>query len=203
MPYLTPITKICQNCSQSYATKSGKSQTCSKKCKSSLWGKNNREHKAQTLAAWRNLNPDKAKANYDGRSKEKESLRKAIYYNLNKEEIIRKGIERAQKLYHSDIQFKLRKILRSRLLSALQGDLKGGSAIEALGCSIEELKIHLESKFKPQMSWNNHCLDGWHIDHIKPLSSFDLTNPEQVKIACSYRNLQPLWWWENLKKADN
>lgn len=72
-----------------------------------------------------------------------------------------------------------------------------------LGCTIEELKAHLESLFKPGMTWDNwgHTGDVWHLDHIIPLASFDLTDPEQVKLACHYTNLQPLWATENLQKG--
>jgi hypothetical protein len=203
MSYSIPISKICENCSQTYLTKSGKSKTCSKKCSTSLWGKNNREQKAIKLAEWRESNPDKALNNYINRDKEKEAIQKANYYKINKDKIIQAGIERASRRYHSDLNFKLRKILRCRMLNAIKGGSKGGSVITNLGCSIEELKKYLESKFKPGMTWNNHGIDGWHIDHKEPLVNFDLTKPEQVKIACHYSNLQPLWVQENLIKADN
>ena len=70
-----------------------------------------------------------------------------------------------------------------------------------LGCTIKELKIYLESKFQPGMTWENHGRFGWHIDHEVPLSSFDLTDREQFLKACHYTNLQPLWWNENLSKG--
>ncbi len=52
------------------------------------------------------------------------------------------------------------------------------------------------------MTWDNHGLYGWHIDHVVPLSSFDLTDHKQVKKACHWFNLQPLWAKENLSKHD-
>ena len=53
------------------------------------------------------------------------------------------------------------------------------------------------------MSWENHSQTGWHIDHIKPLSRFDLSDREQFLEACHYSNLQPLWAEDNLSKSDN
>jgi len=52
------------------------------------------------------------------------------------------------------------------------------------------------------MTWDNWTLDGWHIDHIKPLASFDLTDRKQLLEACHYTNLQPLWAKDNLTKND-
>jgi len=101
-----------------------------------------------------------------------------------------------------DVNFKLGNRLRHRLRSTLKKLKTRGSHINNLGCSIEELKQHLESKFLPGMSWGNWTLNGWHIDHIIPLSSFDLTDLEQLKKACHYTNLQPLWAKDNISKGN-
>jgi len=73
-----------------------------------------------------------------------------------------------------------------------------------LGCSANEVKLYLESKFKLNMTWNNYgtC---WDIDHIVSLASFDLSDSEQLKKACHHTNLQPLWKEEHRLKsvADN
>ena len=72
--------------------------------------------------------------------------------------------------------------------------------MEYLGCAINELKEHLKSMFVEGMTWENHAQDGWHIDHIKPCYTFDLRDPKQQKECFHYTNLQPLWWYDNLKK---
>lgn len=103
----------------------------------------------------------------------------------------------------SDPNFKLKRLLRARLKESLKlkGQAKTGSHIRSLGCSVDFLKSYLESKFKPGMLWSNWCLRGWHVDHIKPLASFDLTDPAQLAEACHYTNLQPLWAKENIRKG--
>jgi hypothetical protein len=74
--------------------------------------------------------------------------------------------------------------------------------IDLLGCSIEQFKQHLEQQFDVNMSWDNYSYEVWHIDHIKPLSKFDLSNLEQLKEVCHYTNLRPLWTQLNLKKGN-
>lgn len=98
---------------------------------------------------------------------------------------------------------KISKTLRNRLNLALKNKYKAGSAVSDLGCSIEEFKLYLESKFQCGMSWKNYGVHGWHIDHIKPLSKFDLEDINQFKIAAHYTNLQPLWAIDNLRKWIN
>ena len=71
-----------------------------------------------------------------------------------------------------------------------------------LGCSAEQLRTHLEEKFTDGMSWDNYGYRGWHIDHIRPCASFDLTDPQQQLECFHYTNLQPLWAEDNFKKGD-
>ena len=106
--------------------------------------------------------------------------------------------------FKTNINYKLAHNLRTRLNQAIKGNFKAGSAVRDLGCSIEEFRKHIESQFKPGMTWDNWGLWGecWHIDHVKPLVSFDLTNKEEFMEACHYSNLQPLWCVENNAKSD-
>lgn len=97
-------------------------------------------------------------------------------------------------------EYKLARSIAYRLKIVLSG-VRSKQVIDALGCSPEELRKHLESKFKPGMTWENHSVTGWHIDHIRPLCSFDLKDPEQFAKACHYTNLQPLWAKENSAKS--
>jgi len=103
----------------------------------------------------------------------------------------------------SDPQFKLKHILRLRLLDALKRDniTKRHSALELLGCSVEQCKHHIEQQFRPEMNWNNHG-SYWEIDHIIPCDSFDLTNIKQQKQCFYYTNLQPLTISENRSKKN-
>lgn len=100
----------------------------------------------------------------------------------------------------SDPLFKLMTNLRTTINRAITRESKTGRSIELLGCSIKELKRHLESQFRPGMTWDNWSLRGWHIDHRDPISSFDLSDPEQQRACFHYSNLQPLWALENLEK---
>ena len=116
----------------------------------------------------------------------------------NRNPAVKRASER--RLYQNT-NYKLARVLRSRLRSILAGRVKGGSAVSDLGCTIDELRVHLESLFGPGMTWDNWTTDGWHLDHIIPLSSFDLTDSDQLLVACHYTNLQPLWAKENLLKG--
>jgi hypothetical protein len=102
----------------------------------------------------------------------------------------------------TDIDFKLAHSLRDRLRKAIKRGYKSGSAVRDLGCSIPELKIYLKSKFQVGMSWENYGYRGWHIDHIKPLDSFNLQNRKEFLKACHYTNLQPMWREDNTKKGN-
>lgn len=125
-------------------------------------------------------------------------------YGKNRENYLAKKRER-NKEYYKNINHKLGQLLRYKLWISLktQKVKKENSALSFLGCSKEELIQHLESQFSEGMTWENWSLNGWHIDHIRPISSFDLSDPAQVKECFHYSNLQPLWAIDNLKKSDS
>jgi hypothetical protein len=107
-----------------------------------------------------------------------------------------------KKRMKEDINFKLSHNLRNRVRTMLKKNKgkRAGSAVRDLGCSIEEFKKYIESKFQDGMTWGNY--GKWHLDHVKPLASFDLTNRTQFLEACNYMNYQPLWALDNIKKSD-
>ena len=96
--------------------------------------------------------------------------------------------------------------LRARIRCAFTRSLvdkkyKYKKSNDLLGCSINYLRTHLKKQFKPGMNWENYGFKGWHIDHIKPVSSFNLKCPVQQMACFHYSNLQPLWACENLSKG--
>lgn len=147
-----------------------------------------RDHKKKYSKLYRAKNRDRIKQS------------KHDYYINNKQKCRNRMREYEKNRYHNDIFFRLKLNLRSRINLAIKNGYKSATTEELLGCSIEFLISFLESKFKEGMSWENREL--WHIDHILPCSSFDLSDPEQQKLCFHYTNLQPLWAEENLSKRD-
>lgn len=142
----------------------------------------------------------KINTNYRNNNRKFINERHLIHRENNRDKITARSVEYKRKKRKTCVKYKLSDNLRSRFKRAFKNNAKTGSAVEDLGCSIDMLKVYLESLFKPGMSWNNYGLKGWHIDHIIPLAHFDLTDIEEVKKACHYTNLQPLWAKDNLKK---
>lgn len=100
-----------------------------------------------------------------------------------------------------DPEFGVRLRIRTRICMALKGSgvKKSLKTRELIGCSYAELHAHIESQFREGMAWDKPR--SFHIDHIRPLCSFDLSDPEQLKAACHWTNLQPLYPHENCSKA--
>ena len=99
-----------------------------------------------------------------------------------------------------DSYFRLSNRLRERLRSVLNraGVAKSSKTIEMTGCTWDQLRQHFEDQFQDGMSWDN--MGEWHIDHIRPCASFDLTDPVQQRQCFHYTNLQPLWASQNIRK---
>ena len=161
----------------------------------------NKEKLKVKYKAYREVNKDKAKY-WQKNNLDKHRVYNKKWRESNKDRMSVKRRNYSKNRMKTDIQFKLSHALRRRLHSALKNNQKVGSAVKDLGCTIEELKSYLESKFQTGMNWDNWSNDGWHIDHIKPLASFDLTDRKQLLEACHYTNLQPLWAIDNFIKND-
>jgi len=182
-------------------SKDGKKSSC-KQCR------------RQEAICYRNINIDKRRkqekewyANNTERAKKtrkdyyhanKDSIleKRTKYYQNNKEAVAKYYRERAK----NDTEFKIRCNLRKRMSKIIRRMQKSGSAIRDLGCTVKQLMNHLESSFYNGMTWENY--GKWHIDHIIPLSAFDLTDRDQFLQACNYKNLQPLWAKDNLSKSN-
>ncbi len=102
--------------------------------------------------------------------------------------------------YKNDPEYRLTAILRSSFTGRIKKEYKSESVVALVGCSISFAKDYLAERFTEGMSWSNH--GDWHIDHIRPCASFDLTDPEQQRQCFHYTNLQPLWAADNIRKSD-
>lgn len=93
--------------------------------------------------------------------------------------------------------------MRRKFRVWLNGSIKSTKMTTLVGCSPEFLRMHLERLWKPGMTWDNHGTGSgcWHIDHIRPISSFDPTDRNHQFQAFHYSNLQPLWEMDNIAKG--
>jgi hypothetical protein len=112
-----------------------------------------------------------------------------------KEHLIERN-HRQRLRYKNDPQYLIAVKIRSRLGRAIKCKL--ASTQKLVGCSWTELIEYITRFLQPGMTWKNYGM--WHIDHIKPLSSFDLTQISEQLKACHYTNLQPLWAADNMAK---
>ena len=105
--------------------------------------------------------------------------------------------------YAEDPAFALARATRNRVNHALRAAVgspgKARPTMELLGCSADELRVHLERLFQPGMTWDNW--GEWHVDHVRPIASFDLSTEEGQRAAFHYTNTQPLWSKYNLAKG--
>lgn len=203
---------------------------CSKK-KSSVYRQQNPDKFKKSLKNWRNKNQSKRilyRKKYYQNNKSKESIKSKEYREANKNKIAKKEKEyreqnretylNKKKQYFQkyknkhakyvserrrrDPTYKLLSNLRRRVSGLLKGLNKSEKTLQLTGCSMEELWVHLERQFTQGMTKENHGKYGWHVDHIRPCSSFDLSDIEQQKLCFHYTNLQPLWAKDNIKKSN-
>jgi len=151
----------------------------------------NKEKINATAKVYREVNKEKIRAD------------NKAWYQKNREKKIAWALTYQRNKQKTDSTYRLTKSLRVRVRSALKGKNKSKSTMQLIGCTIDELWLHLEKQFQPGMTRENHGFGEvcWHVDHIKPCASFNLSDPEQQKICFHYTNLQPLWQRDNLSKG--
>jgi hypothetical protein len=181
------------------------------------WTSENKERKKLTDKLWAQRNPEKVKAKserYENSIKGKvyrkeyqssevglKNVRARVSKYRAKPESKHKINEYVKNRRNTDPIFNLKDNIRRRINETLAKNdfTKSKNTIDCIGCSWEELQLHLEKQFKPGMSWENR--EDWHVDHIKPISL--ATTEEEVYELNHFTNLQPLWAEDNLKKSDN
>ena len=196
----------------------GKHGQC-KLCMNSAYKPKTKEQQRRDSKAYAQRNPDKIKKAWnsyylDNKEKLKEKRKIADqrpervakikdWQTLNKEKILFQKRERRKNPTPHQL---IEKILRDRfykVIIRLKRGSKYCSSISLIGCSLDELRLHLESQFIDGMRWDNHGNGDnfWNIDHIRPLCTFDLNSIEEQKIAFHYSNLRPLWFIDNMKRS--
>lgn len=152
----------------------------------------NAEAERASKAAYRKANPHVSRA----------------YYLANKEAIHRWSYQYLRRRQAEQPSLKVYAWLLRNMSRALTRHLQGrkvtakSKIVRCLGCSWCEFMAHIERQFQPGMTWANHGRSGWHFDHIRPLSSFDLTDESQLLAAAHFSNVQPLWAADNIRKGN-
>ena len=186
------------------------------------WYQKNKEHMKEASAEYYQKNKERIaeynkEYNKEYRQKNKERLAEykkeynKEYRQNNKEAIAEYNKEYRENKYSTNLDYKFRILLRNALYKNLKRYLIKETNPEfsytetsssLLGCTVEELKTYIENQFEDGMTWENWRHDGWHLDHIIPCSSFDLTKKKEQKKCFHYTNLQPLWAEDNFSKSN-
>jgi len=181
---------ICPICGNTFEKTSYNKKCCSLSCGQKKHYKENRDKINKRKRLYAINNPDI-------RIKRRETCKR--YQKEHPEK--RRSYEKEK--IKNDPVYKFIRRTRSRIKNLIKeaGCKKIYKTIELLGCTALKAKEHIEKQFKEGMTWENHGFYGWHIDHIIPCASFDLTDPKQQKKCFHYTNLQPLWAKENISKG--
>jgi hypothetical protein len=181
------LTSKCKKCNNSYLKQNYQKHRDKRLEQKKEYHKNNREKLKQKNKKWYHEN------------KEYVLEQRKIYAESNKDVIRERQRKYMINKYYSDAHTKIKMNLSRRMRDFFKKN--GSRTVDFIGCSIDDLKIHIEKQFVDGMSWENYGVHGWHIDHIRPCCSFDLTDPEQQKECFHYTNLQPLWAKDNIRKG--
>jgi hypothetical protein len=172
------------------------------------WKAKNQEHCQAYMKQWRVEHIEELKLK-DKEYRETHREQRRLTLNAWKKkdlEDLKTNPDRAHEYAHYKVKTNTARRIRD-LLGAVGG--KAARTHDIIGCTVTHLKAHLESKFTEGMTWENYGTspdgsfrDAWHIDHIVPCAAFDLTDNAELLACFNWRNLQPLWAADNIKKKD-
>jgi hypothetical protein len=190
--------------------KNGLRSNC-KECKSikdKEWREKNKEKKKNIDKEYYKSNSEKIKENskiWYNNNKDRVAYIKTLWYKNNSEKIsIYKNNQKEymreyfKNKYQNDIRYKLRNTLNKRIRDCIR---KNKNTVEYIGCDIEFLIKWLEFQFDKKMNWENYGT-YWSLDHVKPCSSFDFENKEEIENCYNWKNLRPCTIQENSSKRN-
>ena len=159
------------------------------------------------MKQWRLNNPKRAKESkrqYDLTRKEPSKLYRQKYFQDNKEQIYIRKNKRYKQRILTDVNYKISKYCR-RIVRRVLGGNKTKHTMIYFMCTQEEFKLHIERQFEPWMNWGNRGYGPgkWVIDHIIPISHFNMSDETEKYMCCRYQNLRPLSWEKNLAKGNS
>jgi len=172
--------------------------------KNKQWRENNKEKVKESMRRWLEINAEHKKkkdkeyrkANWEHKKKVQRNWMLKNYHDM------KNNSERSTEF----AEYKIKKNT-SRRIRELLGQNKSERCLHYVGCDLYKLRIHLETQFTDGMKWKNYGenINGekkyaWQIDHRIPCNAFDLTNPIEQMACFHYKNLQPLWWDDNIIK---
>lgn len=157
-----------------------------------LYKKEKTKKVKKTFETWRKNNPKYYKAC-------EVEKRKVIKKHKKRREYQKEYLRKKRK---NDFVYRLRKSVSENIRQSLKGNKSSRCWEVLVGYTLNDLKKHLESLFQKDMSWENY--GKWHIDHIIPISSFNIISAEcqAFKKCWALNNLQPLWQFDNLRKSN-
>lgn len=182
------VTAISRECTMCLQTKAAKHFDKNKRTASGL------------VSVCKDCRKAKSRAYYESKKEEIKAKNNKHYHESDYKTRSRESRREYQKRkMKEDPLYVMARRLRNRLYYALKHKFwkKDTKFFQYIGCTLEELKAHIEGLFEPGMTWENRT--EWHLDHHIPLVS--AKTEEELYKLCHYTNLKPMWGADNIKKG--
>ncbi len=203
---MNAIAQICTKCkelkeaTEFYEDKRTKDglQSCCKICSNKAtkkWSLENKEHIKELNRKWYLENKEyviKCSRKWAFENRKHQSIYQK-QWGVNHPELIKAYSRKSSAKERSTPKGKLNDAMSSRMYKSLKSSKAYRRWEDLVGYTIDQLKHHLEKRFKPGMTWDNYG-KNWEIDHKVPIVVFNFEKPEDIdfRLCWSLKNLQPL-----------